>query len=365
MKTQGMDKTLLITVLILSVFGLIIISSASVVVSYNNFEYNHYYSLHQFLYGFLPGIILLLLIQKIDYRIFKKYAVYFLIITMILLFVVFIPDLGFGLKGANRWINIAGISVQPSEFVKLTFILYLAAWLEKNKKNTKDFSKLLVPFILVLLAIVIPLILQPDVGTLIIIVLTAVIMYFISGARINHIVIIAMGSIFSLFILLKIAPYRMNRFMVFLYPEMDPQGIGYQINQALLALGSGGIFGLGFGRSRQKFNYLPEPIGDSIFAITGEELGFIGLLFLLSLFLIFTLRGYKIASRASDNFGRFIAVGITSWIIFQALVNMAAIISLIPLTGIPLPFISYGGSALITSLMGVGVLLSISRYSNK
>ena len=147
-----------------------------------------------------------------------------------------------------------------------------------------------------------------------------------------------------------------------MHPEIDPQGIGYQINQALLALGSGGIFGLGFGRSRQKFNYLPEPIGDSIFAIAGEELGMIGLFIIMALFFIFALRGFKIASRAPDNFGKFVAVGITSWITFQALINMAAITSLIPLTGIPLPFISYGGSALITSLVGVGVLLSISRY---
>ncbi|MBW6440802.1 putative lipid II flippase FtsW [Patescibacteria group bacterium] len=366
MKLKNIDKSLFITVIALSVFGLIIISSASVVMSYNKFGYNnHYYLLHQFLYGFLPGIILLYLIQKIDYKILKNYAPLFLVATLILSLIVFIPGVGYGLKGANRWIDIAGISLQPSEFIKLTFVIYLAAWLENNKKDKEKFSKLLIPFIIITSVIALPLILQPDVGTLSIIILTAVIMYFMSGARISHILIIVSGGIMGLLFLIKVAPYRMNRFIVFLHPELDPLGIGYQINQALLAIGSGGFLGLGFGRSRQKFNYLPEPIGDSIFAVTGEELGFVGLFILLTLFLIFALKGYKIASKAPDDFGKLVAIGITSWIIFQAFVNIAAIISLIPLTGIPLPFISYGGSALITSLVGCGILLSISRQTTK
>ncbi len=363
MKSSNYDKTLLAAVVLLSVFGLIIISSASVVMSYNNFGYNHYYFSHQFFYGFLPGIILLFLLQKTDYKIFKKYALLFLILTIVLLLVVFVPGLGFGLKGANRWISIFGISFQPSEFIKLTFIIYLAAWLERNKKSAKDFSNLFMPFLAIVFIVAVPLILQPDVGTLSAIILTAVIMYFVSGTKISHIFALGAMGLAGLFLLVKIAPYRMDRFMVFLHPEVDPQGIGYQINQALLAIGSGGIFGLGFGHSRQKFNYLPEPIGDSIFAITGEELGIIGLSILMALFLVFALRGFKIASKAPDNFGKFAAIGITSWITFQALINMAAITSLIPLTGIPLPFISYGGSAMITSLAGVGILLNISKQN--
>lgn len=362
MKQKSCDKILLTTVLLLSIFGLIMISSASVVVSYNNFGYNHYYLSHQFFYGFLPGIALLFLFQKIDYHLFKKYALIFLILTIVSLFLVFIPDLGYGLKGANRWIVIGDFSFQPSEIAKLTFILYLAAWLEKKGKDIKNFSEMLVPFVVLIIAISIPLIMQPDIGTLSVIILTAVIIYFAAGAKLNHIFLLGLGGIAALFMLIKIAPYRIDRLMVFLYPELDPQGIGYQINQALLALGSGGILGLGFGHSRQKFNYLPEPIGDSIFAITGEEIGFIGLTILMALFLIFALRGFKIASRAPDNFGRFVAVGITSWIIFQALTNMAAITALVPLTGIPMPFISYGGSALIISLTGVGILLNISKH---
>ena len=357
MKQKGCDKILLAVVIILSIFGLIMISSASVVVSYNNFGYNHYYLTHQFFYGFIPGIVLLFLFQKIDYHIFRKYALIFLVLTIVFLFLVFIPAFGYDLKGANRWISIGDFSFQPSEIAKLTFILYLAAWLEKKGKNIKNFSEMLVPFVILIIVIAIPLIMQPDVGTLSVIILTAVIIYFTAGAKLSHIFLLGLGGLSALLMLIKIAPYRVDRLMVFLHPELDPQGIGYQINQALLALGSGGIFGLGFGHSRQKFNYLPEPIGDSIFAITGEEIGFIGLVILMAFFLTFALRGFKIASHAPDDFGRFIAVGITSWIIFQTLTNMAAITSLIPLTGIPMPFISYGGSALIISLAGVGILL--------
>jgi len=364
MKSSNYDKILLITVILLSVFGLIMISSASVVLSYNNFGYNHYYLSHQFLYGFLPGIAFLFLFKKCDYHIFKKYAALLLIATVILLFLVFVPDLGFGLKGAHRWISFGEISFQPSEIAKLTFILYLAAWLEGRNKNLKTASNTLMPFAAIVAIISIPLIMQPDIGTFCMIALIAATMYFISGAKMSHIFAIISCGILGLIALIKIAPYRMNRLMVFLHPELDPQGIGYQINQAILALGSGGIFGLGFGHSRQKFNYLPEPIGDSIFAIVGEELGMIGLVIIIILFLVFAVRGFKIASKAKDDFGKLVAAGITSWITFQALMNIAAITSLIPLTGIPLPFISYGGSALVMSLAGVGILLNISRKRN-
>lgn len=362
MKSNKLDKILLADVILLSIFGLVIISSASVVVSYNNFGYNNYYLTHQFVYGFLPGIILLFLLQKCDYHIFRKYAVFLLMATVVLLFLVFIPDLGYGLKGANRWVSFGAISFQPSEIAKLTFILYLAAWLEGKNKNPKTVSSALIPFMAVIALIAIPLIMQPDIGTLCMVVIIAIVMYFVSGAKISHLAAIAACGISGLFIIIKIAPYRMDRLMVFLHPELDPQGTGYQINQAILALGSGGILGLGFGHSRQKFNYLPEPIGDSIFAIIGEELGMLGVIVVIILFLVFAFRGFKIASKAKDDFGRFVAVGITAWIIFQALMNIAAITSLIPLTGIPLPFISYGGSALVMSLAGVGILLSISRF---
>ena len=362
MKQRKADKILTMVVLSLSIFGLIMISSASVVISYNNFGHNYYYLFHQFLYGFLPGMFFLLLFQKIDYRVFKKYAPTLFAIAIIFLLFVFVPGLGHGAKGASRWIEIGNINFQPSEISKLTFILYLAAWFEKRKGHLKSFSGLLVPFVCILAIMTLFLIKQPDIGTLIVIVTTAVVMYFMAGTKLVHIVFLIFVGAAGVFALIKIAPYRMNRLMVFLHPELDPLGIGYQINQALLTIGSGGIFGLGLGHSRQKFNYLPEPMGDSIFAVIGEELGIIGLVVIVALFLLFALRGFKIANKTTDDFGKLVAVGITSWIVFQSLINMAAITSLIPLTGIPLPFISYGGSAMVTSLASVGILLSISRY---
>ncbi|MFZ2970188.1 MAG: putative lipid II flippase FtsW, partial [Minisyncoccia bacterium] len=352
-------------IILLLIFGFVMISSASVVMSYKNFGYNYYYLIHQFLYGLFPGIVLMLIFKNVDYSVYKKQSRLFLIITIVLLLIVFTPGLSFGAKGASRWVEIWDFSFQPSEFAKLTFIMYLASWLCSKEKEIKSLSEGLIPFIVLVALMAIPLIFQPDLGTLIIIIAIATSMYFVSGAKVGHIFsLLALGVIATIF-MIKIAPYRMDRLMVFLHPELDPRGIGYQINQALLALGSGGIFGLGFGHSRQKFNYLPEPMGDSIFAIIGEELGFIGLFFLVVLFLLFAIRGYKIVKNAPDKFGKFIAVGITSWIVFQAFMNIAAITSLIPLTGIPLPFISYGASSLVSSLLGMGILLNISKHSTR
>jgi cell division protein FtsW len=364
MKIGGFDKILIVDIIILLVFGMVMVSSASVVLSYNKFGNNYYYLRHQFLYGLVPGLVLAAITCRIDYHKYKKNAPFFLIATMGLLLLVFIPGLGPNIREANSWIVIAGVSFQPSELAKLTFIIYLAAWLEERKGKLNDTHEGFIPFLMLLALIALPIIAQPDIGTLIVICSIAFTMYFIAGAGFKYIAMIGMGGLAGVMFLIKLEPYRMNRLMVFLHPELDPQGIGYQINQALLAFGSGGLFGLGLGHSRQKFNYLPEPIGDSIFAITGEELGLVGLIFLIALYLIFAARGIAIAERTRDDFGKFLAVGITAWVIFQAIMNIGAITSLIPLTGVPLPFVSYGGSALMTLLMGIGVLLNISKFGN-
>jgi cell division protein FtsW len=206
---------------------------------------------------------------------------------------------------------------------------------------------------------------QPDMGTLGVIVVISMVIYFLSGAKLQHLLGMFGLGVAAFFALVKFESYRMNRLLVFLHPELDPRGVGYQINQALLAIGSGGLFGLGLGHSRQKFNYLPEPVGDSIFAIICEEIGLIGAMALISLFIIFAMRGLKIVKYAPDTFGKLVAIGITSWIIFQALINITAITGLIPLTGITLPFISYGGTSLIFSMVGVGILLNISKKCEK
>lgn len=355
---------LIVDVLLLVLFGLVMISSASVVESYKDFGNNYYYLVHQFLYGFVPGAILAFLIARFDYHKYKKSSWLFLVFSEILLLVVFIPGIGPDIREAKSWINIAGMSFQPSELAKLTLIIYLAAWLEGRKKKLNDFGQGFMPLMMIILLVAIPLIKQPDIGTLVAMSSIIFAMYFVAGAGISYILVMSAGGLLAVMALISIAPYRMRRLTTFLHPELDPQGIGYQINQALLALGSGGIFGLGLGHSRQKFNYLPEPIGDSIFAVIGEELGLVGLALLIFLFVVFAKRGIVIAANAKDDFGKFIAVGVTAWVVFQAILNIGAITSLLPLTGIPLPFVSYGGSALMSLLMGVGLLLSVSRYGN-
>lgn len=359
------DYILFSIVLILLIFGLVMISSASFDASYNRFGESYYYFRHQLFYGALIGLALLFLIQKVHYLKWKGLAPLLFLISIVLLLIVFIPEVGFGSGGAKRWIQLGNISFQPSELLKITFVLYLAAWFEKRKKRIESFSEGFVPFVALTALVVLLIILQPDFSTGAVIGLMATVVYFVAGGRIRHLFLLALCTAAAVISLIKIAPYRIRRLMVFLNPELDPQGIGYQINQALLALGSGGIFGKGLGQGLQKHGYLPQPAGDSIFAIIGEELGLVGVLILIILFIMLAFRGFRIARQAPDTFSRLVAVGITSWIIFQAFIHMAAISSLIPLTGIPLPFISYGSSALVTSLIGIGILFNISKYTVK
>ncbi|TSD00810.1 MAG: cell division protein FtsW [Parcubacteria group bacterium Athens0714_25] len=363
MKNKNIDKKLLFTVIALSIFGLVMIASAGVIYSKTRFGDPNYFFKHQLLYGFLPGLFVMYFFQKIDYHFWKKMAFPAIVGALIALVLVFVPGIGSRVYGANRWIGLGPISFQPSEMAKISIIIYLAAWLEsKGKQRIKDIYEGLFPFLGILGIIGFLIIKQPDTGTMGAIILIAMSIFFVSGARISHIFGLIIAGLTGLMILIKIEPYRMNRFLTFMNPEADPQGIGYQINQALLAIGSGGIFGLGLGHSRQKFNYLPEPIGDSIFAIIGEELGLVGAVTLVLLFSMLAFRGYKIAKNAPDEFGKLMAVGITSWIAFQAFINIAAISGIIPLTGITLPFVSYGGTSLIFLMSGAGILLNISKH---
>lgn len=340
------------------------IASAGVAYSQTRFGDQYYFFKHQLFYGVIPGLIILYLIQRIDYHYWKKAGVFLFLASLILLVLVFIPGIGAKVYGASRWIQLGPLSFQPSEMTKLAIILYLAAWLEsKGWSRIRDFFEGFLPFLAVMGLIGFLIIKQPDAGTLGIIILTAMAIYFIAGARISHIFSLIIAGFAGLIIIVKMAPYRLNRLLVFLNPETDIQGIGYQINQALLAIGSGGIFGVGLGHSRQKFSYLPEPVGDSIFAIIGEELGMIGAVVFLLLFVILAVKGLKIAKNAPDNFGKLVAGGITFWVVIQAFINIAAISGLIPLTGVPLPFISYGGTSLVFLMAGIGILLNISKQT--
>lgn len=355
---------LLIILALLLIFGLIMLSSASSVVAFQNFDDPYYYLKHQLLYGVLLGGVVFFALSRIDYTYWRKMAFPLMVVSLVLLVLVFIPGIGTELLGAKRWISVGGIFFQPSEIVKLTFLFYLAAWLETRGHQVKEMSAGLTSFLVMLGALVaIIAIAQKDLGTTIVLTVIALSVYFVAGAPWKHMGIIAGVGAIMLTILIKLFPFRAERLTVFLNPELDPQGIGYHINQALLAIGSGGLFGLGLGHSRQKFNYLPEAATDSIFAVIGEELGFFFSVMLIILFLAFVLEGLRIARNSPDAFGKYLAVGITSWIGFQALINIAAMLSLVPLTGIPLPFISYGSSSLITTLAAVGILAAVSKQA--
>ncbi len=362
-KKHKPDKPLFIVIFILLILGLIIMASASIVVSNERFNSPYKYFFHQLLYGVGIGLVGFFIAQKVYYKSWKKVAILILALVICGLVSVFVPGLGFGSGGAKRWIDLKVFSFQPTELVKLGFIIYLSAWLSKKKGEIKSFSKSTLPFLIFLALLAFFLIAQPDISTLGVIAITGVIMYFLAGAKITHVLSIILAGAGTLLALIKIAPYRMNRFLTFLNPDIDPLGIGYQIKQSLLTVGSGGIFGVGWGLSRQKYNYLPSPISDSIFAIIAEELGFIVAAGTIILFLFLAIRGLKIAKNSSDRFGFLLASGITSWFIIQALVNIGAIIGLVPLTGITLPFISYGSSSMIACLFGAGILINISKYT--
>lgn len=364
MHSKKIDKTLLTLVLILLAFGLVMIASAGVIYSETRFADAYYFFKHQLFYGVIPGIFVLYMFSRIDYHFWKKISVLFFFVSVIFLIMVFVPGVGNRIYGASRWIQLGPFSFQPSEMAKLSIIIYLAAWLEsRGIHRIKDIYEGLLPFLGIMALIGFLIIKQPDTGTLGVIVLTSMAIFFVSGASMKHIFSLGGVGVLMLWILVKVEPYRLDRISTFLDPGADPQGIGYQINQALLAIGSGGLFGVGLGHSRQKFNYLPEPVGDSIFAIIGEELGMIGAMALVILFVALAMRGIKIAKNSPDVFGKLLATGVTMWMVLQAFINISANVALVPLTGIPLPFISYGGTSLVFLMAGVGILLNISKHT--
>ena len=364
MKRRQPDYILLLLIGILVVFGLIMVSSASIGLSQEKFNESYYYLKNQLLHGLLPGLLLGLIAYFIPYRTWQKLALPIFAATVLMLILVFVPGLGSGHGGARRWIYIGPINFQPSEFLKLAFIIYLSAWFSTKGKAVKNFSEGLVPFVVLVGALAVLLLMEPDIGTMGIVGFTSLSIYVLAGARFLHIGLLFAGASALFVFLIKFYSHAQNRWQTFLHPELDPQGIGYQINQALLAIGSGGLLGLGLGQGLQKFNYLPEPASDSIAAVVGEELGFVGLLSVIILFTVFAARGFRIARNAPDEFGRLLAGGITSWIIIQALINLAAVCGLIPLTGVTLPFISLGGSSLAITLAAMGILLNISKHSS-
>ncbi len=351
------DYQLLACVGGLLVFGLIMVYDAAVVQAFKDFGDKYYYIKQQLIWMGL-GIITLLTFTFFNYQYLRKLAFPMLVVSLILLLAVFIPGLGYSAGGAHRWLNLGPVNIQPAEIIKLATIIFFASLFEKKVRTFPFFSVVFVVSFIVG-------VLQRDLGSTIVFFLTSVCIYYFAGAPAKYILsLIPIGFLGFLFFVLS-AEYRKNRVLAFLDPFADPQGYSYHISQVLIAIGSGGFFGLGIGQSRQKFEYIPEVTTDSIFAVVGEELGFFGSMFLISLFIFLVYKGFKITQECDEPFGKLLAFGLTCWLGLQTIINLGAMVSIFPLTGVPLPFISYGGSALLANLMAVGILLNISKSSRK
>lgn len=350
------DFVLLGTVMLLSLFGLLMIYDASSFISFRDFGNKYHYIKDQLIWMLL-GFIGMIGFSFYNYKKLYKMALPLLVVAIILLLMVFIPGIGVKVLGAHRWINTHLFILQPAELVKLILAIYLAAWFSNKEKGRFAAFMLLLGFVLLLIM------LEPDMGTAIIILIEALVLYFLSGGSILYFA--ASTPVIALlgFVLIKIRPYRAQRLATFLNPNQAVESSSYHVRQILIALGSGGISGVGLGNSLQKYAYLPENTTDSIFAIIAEELGLIGSVVLVAIFMIITWRGFLIATAARDQFGKLLAGGITSFLIAQVIINLGAQTAMLPLTGVPLPFISYGGSSLVVDLCSVGILLNISRQN--
>ncbi|OGY71186.1 MAG: cell division protein FtsW [Candidatus Jacksonbacteria bacterium RIFCSPHIGHO2_02_FULL_44_25] len=346
--------------LALLAFGLVMLTSASQVIGLDDFKDPFYYIKHQLIFGVLPGLLCMILASHIPYRLYEKYAIAIFAGTVILLILIFIPGIGFTHAGASRWLAVLGISVQPSEIMKLALVIFLSSWFAKRKDKTNDFYYTFVPFLLILGAVSLLIALQPDLGTLGVVIAIAISIYWIAEMRRTHLLIFVFVIILGFGILIKAAPYRLSRISAYLNPREDQLGASYQINQSLIGIGSGGILGRGIGQSKQKYHYLPEVAGDSIFAVIAEELGFIGTSGFIIFYLYFIIHGFRLGKRALNPFGKYMICGIMSWFASQMLINIGAMVGLLPLTGLPLPFVSYGSSALIVTLSGIGVVMNVS-----
>ncbi len=361
MSKLKVDKTFLVITVILIVMGFFIFSSASLgLLAKENSNYSSVTFSQTFL-GLFLGTLAMIAVSRVNFTFWKKSAFYIFILAIILNILVLIPAIGFEHGGARRWIMVAGVSFQPSEILKFAFVLYFAGWLASAKDKVKDIKGGLVPM-LALLGVCGGLLLQqPDTDTFLIIVITGFAMYIAAGGQWRWILILGCCGLLGLGILAFTRPYVMQRIQTFLNPTANALGSGYQIQQSLIAIGSGEMFGRGYGKSVQKFTYLPEPIGDSIFAVAAEEFGFVGSVLLLTIFLLFATRGLKVASRVPNTFGRLVVIGIVIMIIAQAFVNIGAMLGVLPLSGITLPFVSHGGTSLFVSLFEIGVVLAISK----
>lgn len=351
----------MVTVILLAI-GVVMVYSASAISAQESLKDSAYYLKRHLLY-LLIGAMASLFIMSIDYDLLKKYVKPVLIATFFLLILVLIPGISREIAGARRWFRFSFLSFQPSQVAKVVMILYFADFLSRKQSEIKSFWEGFMPPMIILGLSVGFILLEPDLGTAVAISVVAFIMLFVAGMKLAHLVPMLMGSIPVLAVLIFHKAYRMKRIMAFIDPWQDPQGIGFQIIQSYIALGSGGPFGVGLGQSRQKLLYLPGSHTDFIFSIIGEELGLVGAAAVIILFALFTWLGFRIALRARDLFGHLVALGVVSMIALEAIINIAVATGSMPTKGLPLPFISYGGSSLVFDMMGVALLLNIAKYS--
>jgi len=352
-KPRSIDLPLLLLTIGLSLFGILMVYNASVAEAYQLFADKFYFLKLQSVWVLL-GFLGLTAAVFVPLDWVKKLSPPFLLVNFILLILVLLPGFSQETYGARRWVNLGSLNLQPTELIKLSLTLYLSAWLSKQRSF---FS------FLIILGVILGLVmLQPDLGTALVIIFSAITVYYVSGANLIYLIVVGILGLASGSAFILLSPYRKTRLLTFLNPARDPLGASYHIRQALIAIGSGGLFGLGLGQSRQKYQFLPQVTTDSIFAIIAEELGFFGAAVLIVALFSVILRGLKIAKYAPDIFSRLLAVGISAWLGIQTVINIAAMLALVPLTGVPLPFISYGGSSLVVILTAVGLLLNISRF---
>ncbi|AIC94918.1 MULTISPECIES: stage V sporulation protein E [Shouchella] len=359
---QAPDYILIVATIVLLSVGLIMVYSASEAWATYRFNDSLFFAKRQLFFGSV-GVLLMFFISRVDYWTWRTYSKLLLIICFILLVLVLIPGVGLVRGGARSWLGIGAFSIQPSEFMKIAMIIFLANFLAVNQKRIVLFRKGLLPALAFVMVAFGMIMLQPDLGTGTVMVGTCVAMIFIAGARVKHFMGLFLIGVAGFVVLIISAPYRIKRITSFLDPWADPMESGFQIIQSLLAIGPGGLLGMGLGESRQKYFYLPEPQTDFIFAILAEELGFLGGLFVLLLFGIIFWRGVRIALGAPDLFGSFLAAGIVTMIVIQVMINIGVVTGLMPVTGITLPLLSYGGSSLTLMLMSIGLLINISRHT--
>jgi cell division protein FtsW len=359
--TKTVDRFFLTLTLILVFLGLAMFVSASLGVLAKNSKVFYDILLKQIVLGLGLGFIGMYFTSRIDYKIWKKYAFYIFLGSILLTALVYIPGLGFSHGGALRWISLGPISFQPAEILKFGFIVYFAAWLSWAKHKVSDFRFGMLPLAVMLGLIALILLNQPDTKSFILISVTGIAMLFIGGVPMRYIFFSGLIITVALSALVFFTPYLQERIKTFINPSQNAQGSSYQIQQSLIAIGSGGVFGRGYGQSIQKFTYLPEPQGDSIFAVLGEELGFVGGIITIFLYMLWSLRGFNIANNAPDMFGRLLVSGIVILMIAQSFLHIASVIGVFPLTGVPLVFMSHGGTSLMIYLVAIGLILQVSK----